>query len=156
MSDEDGDKFKGDWMRVYPSGGFAPEDDQTQLFDGKTTRSFSEIAKQLGSTNELENDLTQLTDGAVVGGWVSLDGSNRYAFEGYSITVPITRTTQTMTISAVHDGPKLLLTNGDGLDFVLWDTTLQGYTIEDDGSVKLAPGAIQKRLITTISAPVHQ
>ena len=42
-------------------------------------------------------------------------------------------------------------TDEEGLDFVLWDTTLEAYTVDETGQVHLAPDAMQKRLATTIS-----
>jgi len=151
MDDVDAAKFQNDMAQAYPKGYFEPDEDRTQLFDGKSIRSLSEVSMQLGSTKEAGTDETQLVESGTAG-WVSADGNARYSFKAYSLGLPITRSTQSVTISGVLDAAKLLLTDDSGLDFVLWDTTLEAYTIEEDGSVTLAPEAVQKRLLTSVSA----
>ena len=150
LSDEDDVRFAEDFARAWPTGGVSPVDDKTQLYDGDTVRSFSEIATRLATTKVLGTTEEQLVESAIVDGWVSADGNNRYAFHGYSVAIPTKRSSQMVTLSAVLDGPKLLLTDDAGLDFVLWDASLRGYTIQPDGSVTLSPGEVQKHLVSTV------
>jgi hypothetical protein len=56
-----------------------------------------------------------------------------------------------LTLMAEQEAAKLLLLGEEGLGFVLWDTMLEAYTIDDDGHVHLAEGALQKRLISVVS-----
>jgi hypothetical protein len=84
-------------------------------------------------------------------GWVSGDGTTRYPITGFSIAVPITQTAFQITTKADQAAAKLLLMDDEGLDFVLWDTALEAYTIDDAGRVYLAPDALQKRLIAVVS-----
>jgi hypothetical protein len=153
MNDADLASLSNDLKQLFSSGRIEHDSDVTQLFDGNTIRSFSKIATELAS-KMLSTDESHVVESATVSGWVSGNGVDRYNFSDYTVSLPISRVTQTMTLSSVRDGAKLLLTDGDGLDFILWDTTLKAFTIEGDGSVTLSPDAVQKRLITTVSAPV--
>lgn len=132
--------------------GFAFEcaNDKSQIYDGNTVRSLSEIVVQLTSTPTKATHVEQLVEGKLCDGWISLDGGTRYDIKGFSVTIPVTEIAIRMTIAAADGAAKLLLVDGDGLDFVLWDTALEAYTIDDEGRVHLASEDVQKRLITTI------
>jgi len=53
-------------------------------------------------------------------------------------------------INAAQEAARLLLTDGAGLDFVLWEDALRGFSIDESGEVYLSDAATQKRLLTSI------
>lgn len=124
--------------------------DPTQIFDGSSVRSMTRIASDI-SNNALTAGTTTVSEKKTFDGWISLGGQTRYPITSYAISVPVTVTAFQITIKAEQGAARLLLVDDDGLDFVLWDTALEAYTIDETGQVHLASDAVQKRLITTIS-----
>jgi len=151
VRDEDAAAFFDDLGAAKQQLALGPGVDPSQIYDGSSVRSITEIVMHLVKTPVTNPNQTEAVEGKMCDGWVSGDGTTRYPITGFSIGLPITQTAFQMTIKAEQGAAKLLLIDDEGLDFVLWDTTLEAYTIDDAGQVHLAPDATQKRLITTIS-----
>lgn len=147
---------EGDEVRISQGlaanhvGGFVLDrEDKTEFFDGATTRSLFEIVEQMTKRPSAnEPGVTELVEGKLCDGWICLDGTNRYDIKGFSVHIPVAEVGIKMTI-ANNSAAKLILINDEGLDFILWDDQLTGYTIDDVGKVHIAPEAVQQRLITT-------
>lgn len=143
--------FMKDYANQYPTGGFAPEDDKTALFDGTSTRSLSDIATKLARHRKVDDPAPVVVEKKETPkGKLSANSVDHYPIRAYEITVPVTFMKTQMRISAVDGATVLLLSGDDGLDFVVWGTALEAFTIDEDGTVHLAPEAVQKRLLTTV------
>ncbi len=144
--------FQSEFANAYPLGGFAPDGDRTQLHDGTETRSLGQISQALASAATPDSRVTELAEEKKCEGWVSADGVRRHPMHWYRLSIPVQYFATEIRIAAVESAAALLLTDGQGLDFVLWDTALEAYTVGDDGSIHLADEATQKRLMTTVAA----
>ena len=129
--------------------GIDPNNDPSQVFDGQTIRSISEIAKGL-LTLPLTPTQEVVEERKVCDGWVSPSGGKHYRINGFVFCMPVSQTAVQLKLEN-GSAAKLLLADGEGLDFVLWDTALEAYSIDETGQVHLAPEAVQKRLITTFT-----
>ncbi len=151
MDDADGARFTRDYAVQYPGGTVTPERDRTAVFDGDATRSISQIVAELIASRDVTDSSSKYVQGKLTPqGWVTANGTSRYEIEGYEIAVPVAYSKLQTQISVVDGAAALLLTGDDGLDFVVWDKTLEAYTIDDDGTVRLAADAIQKRLQASV------
>lgn len=151
MDDADGANLARDYAAQYPGGSVTPECDQTAVFDGDATRSISQIVAELIASRDVTESSSKYVEGKVTpGGWVTANGTSQYTIQGYEIAVPVAYSKLQTQISAIDGAAALLLTGDDGIDFVVWDTTLEAFTIDDDGTVRLAADAIQKRLQTSV------
>ena len=151
MDDADGVRLQQDLCGFH--FGIEIAQDPTQVYDGQTTRSICEIVQSLATTpiaptaGEVEKVI--LADGA----WISGNGTVRYPIRGLRIAAPIERIVQEYRTTADQGAARLLLTDSTGLDFVLWENTLQGYRIQQDGTVVLSDEAVQKHLMMSVSSP---
>jgi hypothetical protein len=130
--------------------------DPSRIYDGTCVRSISEIVIGLSKIPVLDEKQTEVVEGKECDGWISGNGTHRYPISAFSIAIPLERTSIELTLMAEQQAAKLLLLGEEGLDFVLWDTTLEAYTIDDAGRVHLAEGALQKRLISVVSPIVSK
>jgi hypothetical protein len=124
--------------------------DRSELFDGQSIRSLSAIVNGLLETYKLGSGQEELVTAKICNGWVSANGSKRYVIRGFRVAVPVGRASERLTIAAVDGAAKLLLSDGAGLDFVLWDTVLQGYRVDASGQIHLADQTSQRRLNVTV------
>jgi len=124
MDDQLAQTFTAAMAATYPHGTFAAEDDRTQLYDGETIRSLSSIAQVLVAGHTLGSGQDELVEGKATDGWISPDGVRRFPIQGYRIALPIQRRTLEVKVSAVDGTAALLLTDGAGFDFILWDDAL--------------------------------
>lgn len=151
VRDEDANSFFTDLGAAGQRLALSLDADPSQIYDGSSVRSITEIVLQLAKAPVTSPNQTEVAESKVCDGWVSGDGRTRYRITGFRIGVPITRTAFQITIKADQAAALLLLSSSEGLDFVLWDTTLEGYTIDDEGQVHLAPEATRRHLITTVA-----
>ena len=142
-SPEAADKLKG-----APHVGM---DGASQLFDGTSVRTLSAILENLvrsaaaGTPEFVEQRETP-------GGWVSRDrGGPRFRIRGYRMAVPVTYAKFPITMSVDRGAARLLLSDGAGMDFVIWDQTLRGYTIDEGGEIHLATTDKQAILQTFVT-----
>jgi len=122
------------------------------LFNGETTRTISEILKQLQEIQILPGakEHVERRD-ALSDAWFSPNAEDRYPIVSYEIGFPVHVHTIEMKIEALRSAARLLLLDDDGLDFIVWDDTLATYSIEDDGRVIVAPANIEQRVSTTLT-----
>jgi hypothetical protein len=151
VRDEDAAAFFEDLGAAQQQLALGPDADPSQIYDGTSVRSITEIVTQLAKTPIANPSQSQAVEGKMCDGWVSGNGKTRYQITGFSIGVPITQRAFEITIKADQATAKLLLLDEKGLHFVLWDTALEAYTVDETGQLHLAPDAVQKRLATTIS-----
>jgi hypothetical protein len=131
----------------------AVDDDPTQLFDGVAVRALSSIVQELARVPVAGGATEALEERETPEGWISIDqGVHRFPIDGYRISIPLRLMSQQITIAVDRAAARLLLSDGAGVDFVLWEHTLQGNTIDDAGAIHLAPAdkqAILQNSVTT-------
>lgn len=150
MSDADAALFARDMSMAQANELAHPNSDSSQIYDGQQTTSLRNIAADLLTTFKLGSGQTELVTFKECNGWISADGNARYKINGYRMTIPVERISQQLTISPLEGAARLLLSDGAGLDFVLWDETLRGYTVDESGQIHIAEPALQERLQTSV------
>lgn len=132
------------------SNGYALDDDFVKIFDGNEITTYGKCHAAVASRFSLDFKGSLFSEGREFDGWIPGRDGKRLPLKGIEIGFPISRTNTRIEQSADKTAARLLLTDVDGLDFVLWEDALLGFTIDDDGEVHLANEAIQKWLKTTI------
>jgi hypothetical protein len=133
--------------------GFALEAVPHVFFDGIEELKLIDILRGLaGDTSAMSVEEVIFARPDTKGGWVTANGVQRFPMNGFSVSAPVQHRAKKTTLSAMRGAARLLLTNTDGLDVVVWQETLVGHCINDDGRVVLASATVQKRLMATVES----
>jgi len=148
MDDADVNKLKAEAGTAGPLA-VTPEDDPTLVFDGNATRPLSAMIVDVASRIPLGFDSAHYAEGVEFDGWISGSAGRRYPLQGIRIEIPVMLDRMDIRITAAQEAARLLLTDSEGVDFVLWEDALQGFSIDESGEVHLSDAATQKRLSTS-------
>jgi hypothetical protein len=132
------------------SGAYSLDDDFVKIFDGNSEMSYGAFQALASARVPIDFDGEMFIEHRDFDGWIAGRDGKHLKLNGIEIGFPIVRTNTKIEINADITAARLLLSEIDGLDFVLWEDALVGYTIDAEGKVHLADEAIQKRLMTSI------